>query len=199
MLAAVALAGCGGTRVDAHEAKGSFDVELVHATFPTKQSIARPATLTIAVRNSGSKTIPNLVITVDSFNYTSNAPELAANKRPVWAIEHGPGLVAHPPVPSVEVSTPGSGQTAYVNTWSLGPLAAGATRTFSWNVVAVKPGLHTVRFAVASGLSGKAKAQRAGGGPAQGHFDVNIAPVPALTYVDPATGKVRTGKAPKTP
>jgi hypothetical protein len=193
------LGGCGGTRVDASEPKGQFDVEIVHATFPTKQSIARPATLTIAVRNSGSKTIPDVAVTVDSFNYILNHPELAANKRPVWAIERGPGARANPPVQSVEVSQPGSGQTAYVNTWALGPLAAGATRTFSWHVVAVKPGAHTVRFAVAAGLSGKAKARLASGGPAQGHFDVEIAAAPPLTYVDPNTGKVRTGKAPKTP
>src|SRR5256886_13534325 len=96
LLAAVAVAGCGGTRVDAHEPQGRFDVELVHATFPTKQSIAHPATLTIAVRNGGSQAIPNLAVTVDSFNYTSTAPELAANKRPVWAIERGPGLVPRP-------------------------------------------------------------------------------------------------------
>jgi hypothetical protein len=198
-LAALALAGCGGTRVDAHETKGTYDVEIVHATFPTKQVIAKPATLTIAVRNSSGKTIPTLAVTVDSFNYTSDAPELAANKRPIWAIERGPGAVARPPVQSVEVSTPGSGQTAYVNTWALGALAAGRTRTFSWNVVPVKAGAHTVRFAVAAGLSGKAKAELANGGPANGHFDVAIAAAPPLTFVDPSTGKVRRGKRPTTP
>jgi len=198
-LAALAVSGCGGTRVDANETKGHFDVEILHATFPTKQSIARPATLSIAVRNSSGKQIRNLAVTVDSFNYVSTAPELSANKRPVWAIERGPGRTAKPPVQSVEVSTPGSGQTAYVNTWALGPLASGATRTFSWLVVPVKAGTHTVRFAVAAGLSGKARAQLSSGGSAAGHFDVDIAGKPPQTFVDPNTGKVRTGTAPTTP
>lgn len=197
--AGAALAGCGGTRVDANEPKGRFDVEILHATFPTKQSIARPATLSIAVRNSSGKRIPNIAVTVDSFSYTSTVAELAANKRPVWAIERGPGKLAKPPVQSAEVSQPGSGQTAYVNTWALGPLGAGQTSTFAWHVVPVKAGMHTVRFAVYAGLSGKAVAQLANGGQAHGHFDVEIAAKPAQTYVDPSTGKVRTGTAPTTP
>jgi hypothetical protein len=193
------VSGCGGTRVDASEPKGVYNVELLHATFPTKQSIARPVTLTIAVRNSGTKTIPNLAVTVDSFNYTLHLPELAANKRPVWVIERGPGATPRRPVQTVEISRPGGGQTAYVNTWALGPLPAGGTRVYSWYVVPVKSGGYTVRFAVAAGLSGNAKARLASGGLAHGHFDVEIAGVPPQTYVDPNTGQVRTGTAPATP
>jgi len=59
-LAALAAVGCGGTPVDANEPKGTFNVEILHATFPTKQSIARPVALTITVRNSGSETIAML-------------------------------------------------------------------------------------------------------------------------------------------
>ena len=198
-LAALAVTGCGGTRADANEKKGTHVVEITHATFPTRQSIARPATLAISVRNSGTEPIANIAVTVDSFNYTSNAPELAANKRPIWAIERGPGKVTRPPVQSVEVSKPGSAQTAYLNTWALGPLPAGSSRLFTWRVVPVKAGAYTVRFAFAAGLSGKAKAQLQGGGPARGHFDVDIAPAPPLTYVDPSTGEVRTGTAPTSP
>ena len=54
-------------------------------------------------------------MTLDSFYYTEHFPELAANKRPVWVVERGPGTVASPPVESQEVSVPGSAQTAYVN------------------------------------------------------------------------------------
>ena len=59
---------------------------------------------------------------------------------------------------SQEVSPPGGGETAYVNTWALGPLDAGSTRTFVWQVVPVKAGLHTVHYTVAAGLAGKANA-----------------------------------------
>jgi hypothetical protein len=102
-------------------------------------------------------------------------------------------------VQSQDVSTPGSGQTAYVNTWALGPLAPGQTQTFSWLVVAVKPGAHTVRFAVAAGLAGHARAALSSGGAVQGRFAVDSAPAPPTTHVDPSTGKVLAGAFPASP
>jgi hypothetical protein len=192
-------AGCGGTRQDAKEPTATYNVQVLRAAFPFKQSIARQTTMVLTVRNRGLRTVPNVAVTVDSFNYASNVPELAANKRPIWVIEQGPGPRASRPVESQEVSQPGGGQTAYVNTWALGPLPPRAIRTYAWVVVPVKPGLHTVHFRVQAGLSGKAKAQLASGLPAQGQFAVYVAPAPPTTYVDPNTGKVRVGTAPKLP
>jgi hypothetical protein len=201
MTACLALAsGCGGgSRQDASEPKRSFTMAIVSASFPAKQAVARPARMLLRVRNTGTRTVPDVAITVDSFNYTATTPELAANKRPVWAIEQGPGPVPSPPVQSQEVSQLGGGQTAYVNTWALGPLPAGRTQTFSWRVVAVKPGAHTVRFAVAAGLSGHARAALSAGGAVQGHFAVDIAPAPPITHVDPRTGKLVVGAFPSSP
>jgi hypothetical protein len=195
------VAGCGaGTRQDAGEPSASFEMKLLHASFPTKQSIARPATMELQVQNTGAHAVPNLAVTVDSFDYTI-APlnELAANKRPIWAIEQGPGAIAKAPVETQEVSAPGGGQTAYVNTWALGRLAPGKTATFTWKVVPVKPGTHTVHFAVAAGLSGKAKARLASGGLANGQFTVDIAPAPPVTHVNPSTGRIEVGAFPSSP
>jgi hypothetical protein len=181
--------GCGGgSRQDVREVAGTFEMKLLHASFPSTQAVARPARLELQVRNTGAHTVPNVAVTVDSFNYTSNAPELAADKRPVWAIERGPGAIAQPPVETQEVSVPGGGQTAYLNTWALGPLAPGRTQTFIWRVVAVKAGMHTVRFAVSAGLAGKAKARLASGAAVRGQFKVDIAAAPPRTHVDPAAG-----------
>jgi hypothetical protein len=197
---AVLASGCGGgTRQDAHEAATSYEMKIVRARFPAKQAIARPTTLELQVRNTGTATVPNVAITLDSLSYTEHYPELAANKRPVWAIERGPGPVARPPVESQEVSQGGGAQTAYVNTWALGPLAPGGTQTFRWVLVPVKPGAHIVNFLVAAGLSGKAKVRVASGGPLGGRFTVNVAPAPATTHVDPATGRVVAGAAPAIP
>jgi hypothetical protein len=193
-LAGLLLAGCGGgSPQDAGEKSASYQMKVVAASFPATQSIARPAQMALLVRNTGSTTVPNVAITVDSFNYSSNYPELAAAKRPIWAIEQGPGAIAKPPVETQEISPPGGGQTAYVNTWALGPLAAGKTRLFTWKVVPVKPGAHTVTYTVAAGLGGKARAKLASGGAAAGRFNVQIAGKPPLTYVDPKTGKLATG------
>jgi hypothetical protein len=197
---ALALAGCGGgTRQDAKEPAGTFAMEVVHPSFPTAQSIARQTRFVLPVRNTGTHTVPNVAVTIDSFDYTSAYPGLAADKRPVWAIEQGPGAVASPPVESQEISPPGGGQTAYVNTWALGALAPGATRTFVWRVVPVKAGSYTVHYTVAAGLAGKAKARLSSGSLVQGQFAVDIASAPALKHVNPATGRVEAGEFPSSP
>jgi len=196
---ALLLSGCGAARQDAHEPAATYALELVRARFPAKQFIARPTQLELRVRNSGSTTAPDVAVTLDSLNYTENYPELADDKRPIWAIELGPGPVPHPPVESQEVSQLGAGQTAYVNTWALGPLAPGKTRTFRWKLAPVKPGEHTVSYTIAAGLAGKAKAALASGVPVYGHFTVDIAPEPAQTQVDPNTGLIVPGTYPGTP
>ncbi len=203
---ALALAGCGGgSKQDAGEAAHSFPLQVVSASFPAAQSIARPASFTLTVRNPGSLAVPDLAVTIDSFSYTSNYPNLAARQRPVWVIERGAGAVASPPVDTEEVSVPGGGQTAYVNTWAFGRLAPGATRTLTWQVVPVKAGTWTVHYELAAGLAGRAKALAAlrsgasAGGPPKGHFTVRIAPSPKLTHVNPDTGRVEVGQFPAIP
>jgi hypothetical protein len=194
LLAGLLAAGCGGgARQDAREPAGTFTLAVVHSSFPPKQSIARPTALELVVRNTSPRTAPNVAVTLNSFDYTEHFPELASNKRPIWVVEKGPGAIPSPPVESEAVSPPGSGQTAYVNTWALGPLAPGSSRTFLWRVVPVKPGVHRVDYAVAAGLAGKAKAELPSGGPVAGHFNVYIASVPPARHVNPNTGQVVPG------
>ena len=131
-LACLILAGCGGgTPQDANEPAGNFPVR-VRAFFPLRQAVAKQTVMLIQVRNVGTQTAPNVAVTVNSFSYRTDFPGVADPKRPTWVIEQGPGPVAHPPVQTQEVSAAGGGVTAYVNTWALGPLAPGATRTFVW-------------------------------------------------------------------
>ncbi len=204
-LAALALAGCGGgSRQDAGEPSGTFRMRVLYASFPAAQSIARPTRLALVVQNTGARTVPNVAVTIDSFDYASDYPGLADRRRPVWAIERGPGAVASPPVETQNVSDPGGGQTAYVDTWALGALAPGRTRTFVWDVVPVKAGSYTVHYAVAAGLAGKAKARTdlrsiASGKGIRGQFAVEIAPAPALKHVNPDTGRVEVGQFPSSP
>lgn len=197
----LALSGCGGgARADAGEPSRTFNLAIVRQRFPAKQTIARPTELELQVRNDGSGTVPDVAVSVDSLNYASSHPGLADRSRPVWAIEQGPGPIAKPPVETQEVSVPGGAQTAYVNTWALGPLPAGQTRTFTWKLVPIKPGVHVVHFSFAAGLAGKARAALAGGGGAvQGAFTVDIAGKPPRSVVDPQTGRVQTGSAPAAP
>jgi hypothetical protein len=199
LAAALLTSGCGAARQDAHERSSSYSMEVLTASFPAKQSIARPTSFALQVRNTGSSTVPNVAVTLDSFYYTEHYPELAANKRPIWVIERGPGPVAKPPVQTQEVSQLGAAQTAYVNTWALGPLAPNGTQTFIWHVVPVKAGVYTVHYKIAAGLAGRAKAQLAAGGPVQGQLTASIAGIPPRTYVDPRTGRVIPGVYPLLP
>jgi len=199
-VSALLASGCGGgTRQDAHEPKGNFPVDVDLAVFPARQAVARRTSLTLRVRNTGTETVPNIAVTLDSLNYAENFPELAAAQRPVWVIERGPGAIPLRPAESEEVSPPGGGQTNYVNTWALGPLAPGQAQTFRWAVVPLKPGLHIVHYTIAAGLSGNAKAVSASGGPVQGTFIVHIAGAPPPTQVNPDTGRVVPGTYPPTP
>ena len=74
---------------------------------------------------------------------------------------------------------PKGGTSAYTNTWTLGPLKSGESKTFEWKLTAVEPGDYSISYRVAPGLDGKARL--AAGSKARGTFAVTIAdkPVPA--------------------
>ena len=191
---ALACTGCGGGAEQNHgEAKRSFKMRISSATFPAEQSISKPAELRVNVLNEQNRTVPNVAITVDAFSYVEKYPELAANKRPIWVVEEGPGTPAQSPVQSQAVSPPGGGQTAYVHTWALGPLKASQSKTFTWKVVPVKSGAHVIHLTVNAGLAGNAKATLARGGAVRQSFSAQIAPAPPGRHVDPETGRVVAG------
>ena len=175
-LGALFLAGCGGgaERQDEDEPSGDFSVDVVDASFPTKQRLAEQVDLRVRVRNADSKTIPNLAVTVDGFSRRSEQPGLADPSRPVWIIDEPPR----------------GGVTAYTNTWALGRVPAGETKEFVWKVTPVKSGRFEVKYRVAAGLDGKAKAVLAGGDRPAGSFDVSISREPDQSRVDPDTGDV---------
>jgi hypothetical protein len=187
LLLGALLGGCGGgARQDVNEPTGNFPVSIVTASFPTAQTLSRAENLKIAVRNEGTKAVPDVAVTVNSFDYVSQQQGLADPSRPIWIVDQGPV----------------GGESAYANTWTLGTLAPGQVRTFSWMVTPVLSGTHRIDYRVAAGLNGKAHAQLVGGGIPQGSFTVQVADVPSQATVDPATGRVirhpGTGKTPPT-
>jgi hypothetical protein len=193
-LAGALASGCANsTQQDASEPHGTFAVRVTHASFPARQAVAKPERLVLSVRNTGAHAVPNVAVALNSFYYTSNYPNLAANKRPIWIVEHGPGAQPRTPVETVQVDAPGGGTTATYNVWALGRLAPHATRSFVWQVTPVKSGTHKVSYRVYAGLNGKASAQLAGGGVPGGDFTVAIAGRPAQTHVNPVTGKLAAG------
>ena len=170
-----ALSGCGGgDRQDADEKSGTYKVEVIGATFPSRQSIAEATEMTLSVRNADTRTVPNLAVTVNSFGRSLGDANLADQERPVWILNHDPS----------------NARSAYTNTWAMGPLRPGEERTLSWRVTAIQTGVHTLRYTVGAGLNGKAKAETPAGGLPEGSFTVQIDGKPPKSRVDPHTGKV---------
>jgi hypothetical protein len=173
---AALVAGCGGEsqRQDADEPSGTWTVDVLEAEFPRSQHLAKPATMRIQVRNTEDRAIPNVAVTVDSFSRRSEQAGLADPNRPVWIVDDGPR----------------GGTTAYTNTWALGRMAPGQTKTFEWRVTPVEAGTHRISYRVAAGLDGKAKARLDGGDRPEGTFTVRISKEPAQSRVDPESGDV---------
>jgi hypothetical protein len=169
-LCLLAVAGCGGgERQDENEPEGNFPVEVVRATFPEQQKLAKSSDMVVTVRNAGNDTIPNIAVTVNGFDKRKTDPDLADPSRPVFALNGVQVKIAG--FPEAKDASPRGCDTAYVNTWACGPLKPNQQRTFRWSVTAVQAGDFKVAWRVAAGLDGKAKAVAAGGGPApRGQF-----------------------------
>jgi hypothetical protein len=164
------------------------------------------------VANTGDKTIPDLAITIftasdagtgqsgtsttgttgtgnhdlptaqGSFSVRSEQPGLAIPFRPVWILEEG--------FPKLAGQTASAGAAAaQTDTFSFGSLDPNQTRAMVWNVTPVQAGTYTVRYRVAAGLQGKAKAVTADGSVPEGEFVVRISSAPPQTRVNEA-GKV---------
>lgn len=155
---ALLLSACGAARQDANEPSGNFKVEVVKQSFPAKQKLAKRSVMEITVKNVDSKTIPNISVTVNSFNRRADNPQLADASRPVFIVNTGPE----------------GGETANNATSALGPLGPGQTKTFKWDVTAVHAGPYKISYKVSAGLYGKAQAVDASGKTPHGEFSGTI-------------------------
>jgi hypothetical protein len=192
LLLAVLIAGCGsGPRQDADEPSGSYKLEVTGARFPASQSIAQNSLMVVRVHNADTKAAPNVAVTVETdpgkagegtvaFGQRVDDSRLADPARPVWIVDEGPK----------------GGDSAATNTWALGRLGAGQTKTFVWKVTAVQAGDYTIRYRISPGLTGKAKL--AAGGRTDGLFKVTIDDKPVPARVNDK-GQVVRGQAPGTP
>jgi hypothetical protein len=174
--ALVALSGCGGGESQSeNEPEGRYKLEVADASFPAEQGIAEQSTMRIRVRNPERETVPNVAVTVETegaaasadgltaFGQKADDSRLADPNRPIWILDEEPR----------------GGTSAYSNTWTLGPLKGGETKTFEWKLTAVEPGSYSLAYRVSPGLDGKATL--ASGSRAKGSFDVTVTdePVPA--------------------
>lgn len=183
LLAAGAVGCGGGERQDANEADASYDVTVVDAKFPETQRLAQQSNLVITVRNDAKETIPNVAVTLKGLERRSDNPNLQDPNRPVFVIDGNVAQIGG--YQEVKLAAPQGGQTALVDTWTLGKLAPGAKKTFRWRLTAVKPGPFEVTYKVAAGLGGKAKAVGPGDAQPQGSFKGTITAKAPVSRVGP--------------
>ncbi len=213
-LLGVGIVSCGGgERQDEDEPEGEFPVQVTSADFPTNQRLAQNSNLTLAVRNTGEETIPDLAITIfttsdeseeggdqgsTTTTETSAGEGAAGQELPQFsgsfsvrseqeglAIPFRPVWILEEGYPRLAGETTSAGaEAAQTDTFSFGPLATGETREMVWNVTPVQAGTFTVHYRVAAGLQGKAKAVTVDGSVPEGEFVVRISDVPPQTRVD---------------
>jgi hypothetical protein len=177
LFATLLIGACGGQkRQDENEPKGRYEVKVLEAEFPERQKLAKRSDLVIRVRNAGTKTIPNIAVTVDGFSRRKDDPDLADPNRPIFVINGQPKEIGG--FPEAKEAAPEGGETAYVGTWALGRLRAGKEKTFRWSVTAVDAGPFKIQYTVAAGLDGKAKAVDANGQRPTGVFTGTISDEP---------------------
>jgi hypothetical protein len=155
---AVGLTACGGGDDDVQDASGGrpFAVSAT-ATFAKDQKLANAETLTVTVRNADQRDLPDVAVTLGGLNRTiavadNGAGRVADPRRPIWVVD----------------SPPKGGTTAYVGTWALGRLAAGASKTFTWQLTPAVAGSHAVRWRVSAGLDENGPVRPASGGTTSG-------------------------------
>jgi hypothetical protein len=167
---AALLAACGGgddASTQASEPAGTYDVRVVEADFPSEQDLGQTSLLRLGFRNTGEETVPSLAVTISiagrqgqtsslPFAIHDPTPGLAQPDRPVWVLAATyPRLQGSP--------DPGGASTSNPKTFAFGPVKPGRTLRAVWKLSAVKAGRFTLRYSVAAGLGGKAKARTAGG------------------------------------
>jgi hypothetical protein len=184
---ALAAGGCGGERQDADAPSGGFELDVSDASFPARQRIAQTSTLRLEVENTGERAVPELAVTVETapagddlapvaFGQRSRDTTLSASARPIWILDEGPR----------------GGTSAYANTWTLGPLGPGRTRSVRWRLTAAKAGRYTVAWRLAPSLEGDVTLS---GGRTKGELDVTIVDEPVPARVGEGGGVVRGEEA----
>lgn len=177
---AALLAACGGGDSSAapEEASGKFQVKVTEAEFPTLQRLGQTTVLHLGIRNTGDRTVPNLLVSFtikgqrgeDSslpFGVSDPQPELAQPDRPVWVL-----AATYPKLDGS--SDPGGASTSSPKTFAFGPLKPGETTAAIWKLSAVRAGKFTLVYSVGAGLGGAAQAETDNGVSPGGSFSTEV-------------------------
>lgn len=178
LVTAVLVAACGGSSSDSNERAGSYEVAVTDASFPPDQVVGQTSLMKIDVENTGEKTVPALIVTVNVEGKEGEAARLpfavhdpqaglAGPDRPIWVL-----AATYPRLAGS--AEPGGAETANDKTYSFGALAPGKSVEAVWKLSAVRAGKYTIGYEVEAGLSGEARAKTSSGARPGGTFVTDI-------------------------
>jgi hypothetical protein len=190
LCAAGVLAACGdGATEDSAE---DFEVDVLKQEFPEVQKLARTSVMTIEVENIDTRTIPDIGVTVEGFDYELTDPgdpdlpdpDVADPARPQFVVNRSPVEYLTPTGPDTqaeerslvdeEVEVPYGRGTDFVGTYTLGELPAGESAQFRWDVTAVQAGPYELTWRVVAGTSHDLNAVGTDGQPVEGSFSGKV-------------------------
>lgn len=174
LVTAVLVAACGGSSSDSNERAGNYEVAVTDASFPPDQVVGQTSLMKIDVENTGEKTVPALIVTVNVEGKEGEAARLpfavhdpqaglAGPDRPIWVL-----AATYPRLAGS--AEPGGAETANDKTYSFGALAPGKSVEAVWKLSAVRAGKYTIGYEVEAGLSGEARAKTSSGARPGGTF-----------------------------
>jgi hypothetical protein len=178
MAVAALLGACGESSSDSNERAGTYQVDVVDASFPSEQRLGQTSVMKLSIRNTGEETVPTVTVTIgitgkdgeDSalpFGISDRTAGLAQADRPVWVLaETYPRFVGS--------SDPGGASTSNRKTFALGPLKPNETASAVWKLSAVKAGDWKVAYRVGAGLGTQVKAETPSGEVPKGIFAADI-------------------------
>jgi hypothetical protein len=176
--AAALLGACGESSSNSNERAGTYQVDVVDASFPNEQRLGQTSVMKLSIRNTGEETVPTVTVTIgitgkdgeDSalpFGIRDQTAGLAQADRPVWVLaETYPRFVGS--------SEPGGASTSNRKTFALGPLKPNETASALWKLSAVKAGDWKIAYRVGAGLGTQVKAETPSGEVPEGIFAADI-------------------------
>lgn len=146
LVAALALTACGSEpRQDAGAAEGTWKVTVLDWKFPERQALGTPQDFVLKVRNDDTRKIPQLIVTIGGLRTFVKQPGAAIRVRPIWLTRE------------VDFADITPYNSPLQQSFNLGPLEPGATKTYSVVLAPLRRGEHEVTYSLAPDLFGDNK------------------------------------------
>ncbi|MGK2877182.1 MAG: hypothetical protein ACSLFF_01185 [Solirubrobacterales bacterium] len=143
---AISVAGCGsGEPQDKNAASGTWTVAVEEWKFPKRQFLGTPTDFVLKIRNTDTRPIPQLIATIEGLRMRVKQVGAASEIRPIWLTSE---------VNYAEVTPYNS---ALASSFNFGPLAPGATKTYTVTLSPLRRGRHEVGYRLAADLFSDAK------------------------------------------